>query len=213
MTPASPLRLYRFQLSGHSHRAELLISLLRLPVTLIDVNLGEKAQKDPAFLARNAFGQVPVLEDGSVTIADSNAILVYLASRYDERRRWLPTDVASAAQVQRWLSVAAGPLVSGPAAARLVGLFNAGHDLSRAHRIADELFRVMDAHLIERDFVTGSSPTIADVALYTYTAHAPEGHISLAPYRQIRGWLDRMTRLDGFVAMARSEPKYGSISR
>ena len=46
----------------------------------------------------------------------SNAILVYLALAHDSARRWLPADARAQAQVQRWLSVAAGPLASGPAA-------------------------------------------------------------------------------------------------
>ena len=113
----SPIRLYRHALSGHAHRVELLLSLLGLPHELIDVDLLAGAQKSPEFLAKNPFGQVPVIEDGPLTLADSNAILVYLASRYDEPRRWLPTDPVAAAQVQRWLSVAAGPQAPPPAPA------------------------------------------------------------------------------------------------
>src|SRR5512139_1958091 len=121
--PAQPIRLYRFALSGHAHRAELFLSLLGLPVTLIDVDLTKGAQKQPDFLARNPFGQVPVIEDGDVTIADSNAILVYLAGRYDAGGTWLPRDPVAAAKVQQWLSVAAGTLASGPALARVGLLF------------------------------------------------------------------------------------------
>ncbi|MFX5085475.1 glutathione S-transferase N-terminal domain-containing protein, partial [Acinetobacter baumannii] len=72
----------------------------------------------------NPFGQVPVLEDDGVVIADSNAILVYLAKKAG-RGDWLPEDPVGAAAVQRWLSVAAGELAYGPAAARLVTVFGA----------------------------------------------------------------------------------------
>ncbi len=74
-----------------------------------------------------------MLEDNGLTLADSNAILSYLASIYDPERVWHPTDPALATAVQRWLSAAAGPLVMGPAIARLLVIFNAKHDLSRAH--------------------------------------------------------------------------------
>ena len=53
------LTLHRFPLSGHAHRAELLLSLLGLKVTLIDVDLRSGAHKQPAFLKLNRFGQVP----------------------------------------------------------------------------------------------------------------------------------------------------------
>lgn len=205
-----PVTLYRFRLSGHSHRVELFLSLLGLPAEVVEVNLGKGEHKTAAFLEKNPFGQVPVIVDNGFTLADSNAILVYLASVYDAERRWYPVDPAQAAAVQCWLSVAAGPLLMGPGYARLVGIFNAKHDMARAHGTARQLFEVMDAHLrIGTAFLVGALPTIADVALYTYTAHAPEGHISLEPYPAIRAWLHAMESLPGFVPMARTEPGFG----
>lgn len=121
--PAQPIRLYRHALSGHAHRVQLMLSLLDLPITLVDVDLLNGEQKTPDFLKRNRFGQVPVIEDGEVTLADSNAILIYLASRYDAARRWYPSEPVAAARVQQWLSVAAGQLAFGPAAARVTHLF------------------------------------------------------------------------------------------
>jgi glutathione S-transferase len=202
---ATNLRLYRHPLSGHAHRAELMLSLLGLPFTRIDVDLAAGAHKSDAFLAKNSFGQVPVLEDGDVTLADSNAILVYLATRYDPSGRWLPRDPVAAAEVQRWLSVAAGQLASGPAAARLVTVFGAGLDHARAKDVATQLFTVLDAHLAGRRFLVADAPTVADLALYTYTAHAPEGGVSLQPYENIRAWLARIEALPGFVPMQRTE--------
>ena len=70
----------------------------------------------------NPFGLVPVLQDGEITLAESNAILVYLALRYGEPH-WLPRDPLGAARVEHWLSVAAGPLAAGPARARIDVVF------------------------------------------------------------------------------------------
>jgi glutathione S-transferase len=204
--PAQAIRLYRFALSGHAHRVELFLSLLRLPFESIDVDLTRGAQKTPEFLAKNPFGQVPVIEDGDVTLADSNAILVYLAMRYDESGQWLPRDAEAAARVQRWLSVAAGQLVNGPCNARVAVLFGRPEE-ARMHEIAARLFGLMEQHLSAQPFLAGTEPTIADVALYTYTAHAPEGGVSLAPYPQLRAWLARIEALPGFVGMVKSPVK------
>jgi glutathione S-transferase len=198
------LRLYRHPLSGHCHRVELFLNLLGLPVERVDVDLFQGAHKQPEFLAKNVFGQLPVLEDGDAIIADSNAILVYLATRYDTEGRWLPRGARAAAEVQRWLSIAAGPLAHGPSAARLVRLFNLPYDHARASAIAADLFAVMEQVLAKQLFLTGPAPTLADVALYAYTALAPEGGISLEPYKAIRAWLARIEALPGFVPMARS---------
>jgi glutathione S-transferase len=196
------IRLYSYALSGHAHRAALMLSLLGLPHETVEVDLARGAQKTPEFLAKNAFGQVPVIEDGALTLADSNAILTYLARRYDATGRWLPNDPAGAAQVQRWLSVAAGPLLQGPGLARVEVLFQRPRDAQR-HAIAQQLFTRMEAQLAQQPFLAAVHPTIADVALYTYTAHAPEGGVSLQPYPQLRAWLQRIEALPGFVGMRR----------
>nr|WP_297354955.1 glutathione S-transferase [uncultured Caldimonas sp.] len=201
--PAAPIRLYRFALSGHAHRAELFLSLLGLPFEAIDVDLLRREHKTPEFIARNPFGQVPVIEDGELTLPDSNAILVYLARAYDPSGRWLPQEPATAARVQQWLSIAAGQLAQGPGAARVAVLFKRPLE-PRMHEIAAQLFQVMNEHLGNRDYLAADHPTIADIALYTYTAHAPEGGVSLEPYPHVRAWLARIEALPGFVPMVRS---------
>ncbi|HWV18063.1 MAG TPA: glutathione S-transferase [Rhodocyclaceae bacterium] len=200
------LKLHRFPLSGHSHRAELFLSLLQLPHELVDVDLAKGAHKRPEFIALNSFGQVPVLEDGEVIVADSNAILVYLASRYGQGRsiEWLPADPIGAARVQRWLSVAAGLIAFGPARARLKTVFNATIDAEDAIARAHALLAVMDRELHNTPYLAGAAPTIADISAYAYVAHAPEGNVSLASYAQVRAWLGRIEALPGFVPMPKT---------
>ncbi|MGF1625823.1 MAG: glutathione S-transferase family protein, partial [Alphaproteobacteria bacterium] len=189
--PARPIRVHSFPISGHAHRVRLFLSLLRLPHEVVDVDLAGGAHKAPPFLAMNPFGQVPVLEDGDVVIADSNAILVYLALRYDTDGQWYPREPVAAAAVQRWLSVAAGELNAGPGAARLAALFGLDKDVAPARMTAARLFDLLDRHLAGRRFLVGDAPTLADIALYSYTAHAPEGGVALAPYPELRAWLLR----------------------
>jgi glutathione S-transferase len=194
------LVLHRFPLSGHAHRAELFLSLLGLDATLVDVDLRGGAHKRSDFLRLNRFGQVPVLQDGDDVIADSNAILVYLARKYGGEQ-WLPTDPLQAAQVERWLSVAAGQIASGPARARLITVFGAHYSAEDTIAQAHALLQVVDDELQGRDWLVGSRPTIADVAAYTYIAHAPEGNVALDAYPSIRAWLARIEALPGFVPM------------
>src|SRR5208337_352892 len=105
MNPQKPIILYGFPKSGHSHRAELMLRLLGLDFDFRQVDLVGGEQKGEAFLKLNPFGTVPVIDDNGVIVADSCAILVYLATKYDPEGKWLPRDAFGAAQVQRWLSV------------------------------------------------------------------------------------------------------------
>jgi len=189
-------------LSGHTHRVELMLSLLDLPYRRVDAPA--EVRRTPAFLALNPLGQIPVLVDGELVLADSNAILVYLAKRYDATGTWLPEEPIAAAAVQRWLSIAAGEVMYGPATARLVTLFGSAADPVRATQIAERLLSFMEQHLAPRRYLAGETPTIADVACYSYVAHAPEGRISLDPYAAVREWLVRVEALPRFRPMPRS---------
>jgi len=195
------LTLHGFPLSGHSHRVQTFLSILGLEANIIDVDLANGAHKQPDFLKKNIFGQVPVLEDGPNTIFDSNAILVYLATKYDKSRSWLPTDAAQAADVQKFLSVSAGLIAYGPAAARLVTVFGATLDHNKAIETAHSVLSVLEEHLANRDWLATDKPTIADISNYAYIAHAPEGNVSLQEYPNINTWIKRVEALPGFLPM------------
>lgn len=201
MKPSQPIRLYRHPISGHSHRVELCLSLLGLPFELLHVDLLQGAHKQPDFLAKNVFGQVPVIEDGDVTLADSNAILVYLGERYDEGGQYWPRTPQGKAAVVRWFSIAAGPVAAGLAAARAVRILGVKLDYERAVAVAQQLLKTLESELGARNYLVGESPTLADVACYSYVARAPEGDISLEPFPAVRAWLGRVEALPGFVPM------------
>lgn len=198
------IKLYRHPLSGHSHRVEVFLSLLGISTETIDVDLAKGAHKQPEFLKKNIFGQVPVIEDGKTILADSNAILVYLAKKYDTEHHWLPESPEYAAEVERFLALAAGKIAFGPAAARLVNVFGATLDHDNAKAIANATLNTLNTHLAGRDWLVGETPTIADVANYTYIAHAPEGDVSLAPYPNVEAWLNRFEQLEGFIPLKKT---------
>jgi len=205
MTHEAPLVLYRHPLSGHCHRVELMLSLAALPCELVNVDLKAGAQKQPEFLSLNRLGQVPVLRHGDFILPDSNAIMVYLAEQFPSAASFLPRDARDRAQVQRWLSVAAGALVQGPALARVIRVFGRPLDPAPAIAAANAFLGVLELELGERAFLVGTAPSLADLALYAYTAHAPEGHVSLEPYPRIRAWLARIEALPRFKPMQRTE--------
>ncbi len=202
--PAEPIKLYRHALSGHSHRVELFIRLLGLPLALIDVDLLHGEQRQPAFVRLNRFAQVPVIDDSGTVVADSNAILTYLALRYAPEH-WMPREPLHAARVQQWLSQAAGALSRGAATARAIHVFRLQRDTQAAVQEAHWLFERIEASLVDSGapwLAGGAQPTVADIALYTYTAHAPEGGVALDAYPALRAWLQRVEALAGFVPMA-----------
>ncbi len=202
----TPIRFYRDALSGHCHRVELLLTMLELPFDAVDVDIGRGDLLKPEFVALNRFSQVPVIVDEGVAVADSNAILVYLAKRYGDDR-WLPEDPFGAARVQRWLSAAAGPIAYGVARARMASVFDAPFNARDAIATGHKFLAVLEDELAGRSFIAADHATIADLACYSYVAHAPEGHVSLDVYPEVRRWLEHVESLPRFVAMPRSTPK------
>lgn len=194
--PSAEITLHGTALSGHAHRVELLLRALDLPYRFEPSPAG--VRESAAFRKLNPLGQIPVLQDGAVTLADSNAIMVYLVKRYAPESQWLPEDPVSVALVQRWLSIAAGEVMHGPCMARLIVQFGLEDDKARAKRVAARLLPFMEQHLADRDFLATANPTLADLACYSYIAHAPEGGISLERYPAIRQWLGRIEALPFF---------------
>ena len=194
----STILLHGTKLSGHVHRVELLLRMLDLPFEFIPAPADVRA--GAAFKKLNPLGQIPVLQDGELTLADSNAILVYLAKRYGAGSNWLPEDPVGAAAVQRWLSVAAGEVMYGPASARALAQWGMPCDAVRAGVVARRLLGFMEAHLSTRAFLAAPHATIADLACYTYVKHAPEGGISLDGYPALPAWCARVEARPAFRA-------------
>ncbi|MQQ08353.1 glutathione S-transferase [Epibacterium sp. SM1979] len=196
---SNAIKIHRHPLSGHCHRVELFAALTGINYETIDVDLANGTHKKEPFLSLNPAGLVPVIEDADTVVTDSNAILVYLARKYAPE--WIPSEIEDEALVHKFLAFAAGELASGPCAARLITVFGAKLDAERAQAVSERAFTYLEGYLDGKEWLVGTRPTIADVAFYSYTAHAPEGNVSLEPYPNVRALLARIEALPGFVAM------------
>ncbi|WP_295894565.1 glutathione S-transferase family protein [uncultured Vibrio sp.] len=199
------MKLYWHPISGHAHRAHMLLSMLKLDVELVLVDLPAGEHKQPDFLALNPFGQIPVLVDGENVISDSNAILVYLASKYDVQGKWLPDSPTDRAHIEAFLSLAAFRLAGSVAKLRAANLFNRSIDSDALTLEANQLLDQLQCYQKNRQWLVGTEPTIADLALYSYIKLAPEGGISLEKYPDLEAWLQRVEALPGFVPMQLSK--------
>ena len=204
------MKLYEHPESGNSHKVRLLLSFLGLEYESVVVDLMTDEQHQAPFLAVNPRGEVPVLVDDDVTLRDSMAILVYLATRYDERRQWLPKDSAGTASVMEWLAFAASWIQFGVFTARaLVSFGIAGNgmphtfsgNVEEARLRGTTSLTIMEQQLSGRDWLCGETPTIADVACFPYIALAPMGDISLEPYPAVQAWIARFKKLPGYLTM------------
>ena len=204
------IKLYDYELSGNCYKIRLMMGYLGLEHTpeLIDFYPG-KQHKSAKFRKINPLGQLPVIDDDGLILRDAQAILVYLASKYDASGKWYPRDdPAKLGQISQWLAFADGITGTSSAARLHDALFYAEIDADAARAGAHRLFRILDEHLYFMEetedgwLCAGDHPTIADIACFPYVILSEEGSINRMDYPAIRRWCDRVKRIPGFTVMS-----------
>jgi glutathione S-transferase len=203
------IELYDYVLSTDAYKVRLLLGLLGVEYTIRNVEFYPgREHRSEWFLKINPRGELPVLSDAGVYVEDAQMILEYVAKKFDPARTWHPAgDVSLTGLISMWLSFA-DALTPTAAAARLHDGFLYRHiDVDAARGGAHELLRKLDEHLWFNEeagrawLCPPSRPTIADLACFPDVMVAEEGGVSLAPYRAIRRWTDRIKRLPAFETM------------
>lgn len=195
------IKLYDFELSGSCYKLRLLMNILDVRYESIPVDFINKEHKTEKYTRLNPFGELPIfVEDGTMVLRDAQAIMVYLARKYDKTNQWYPDDAESMGRISQWLSTGGGEVMNA-AAARLVKILNYPLDLEKLQAGANRVFKIMDDHLATRKFLELEHPTIGDIACFPYTAMAGEGGIDLAPYPNVLKWIERMKHIPGFIPM------------
>ena len=202
------LTLYDYELSGNCYKLRLLMAILGVDYTAVPVDFYPgREHKSAEFLAINPLGQLPVIDDDGFVLRDAQAILVYLASKFDPSGQWYPAgDARLLGEVSQWLAFADGITATSSAARLHDGLFY-DFDVEACRAEAHRLFRILDERLWFSEaensgWVCGAGhPTIADIACFPYVMLSEEGGISRQDYPAIRRWTDRVKRIPGFVVM------------
>jgi len=201
------LTLYDFELDEGCYKVRLMLSILGVAHEKVVVDVvpgGENGT--PAFLRLNPRGTVPVLKDGDLTLTETEAILAYLARRYDSANQWLPVDdPARFGAVMEWLTFSTGALK--PAMlARLNAMFEVEADPVTIGKAARAAFRNMDDHMTLREFdggawFVGETSTVADIALFPSIALSRDSGIEHDAYPALRRWMRRVRAIPGFRTM------------
>jgi glutathione S-transferase len=193
-------KLYDLELSGNCYKVRLLAALLGVPLDTVPVDFLGGAHKKPPLVDLNAFGELPIFEDGGLVLRDSQAILVYMARKWGGES-WLPTDAKGLALVSAWLMVAENEIARGPNDARLHHKFGFKLDVDVARRKTEHVLRLMEDQLARTSWLVLDRVTIADIACMPYVALSHEGGVSVDSYPAVAAWVQRVKALPGFVGM------------
>lgn len=191
--------LHGFALSGPTYTVALMLSLCRHPFSYIHVNLREGAHKQPDYLVKNRYGQVPCLRDGQIFLSQSAAILEYLAGKlgkFDGK-----TDFEQQ-RVREWMfwiwDKLAAPIYRLRQRAR--GLRQFGDEVKVMYdNEARMALAVFDHELGKSEWLAGRKPTIADIDAYGVIRYAAEAGMDVQAYQKLAEWKKRFEALPGFA--------------
>lgn len=196
------MKLHNVSYSGNSYKVRLLLAHLGMPCETIEVDILKGQSRTPEFLKINPNGRTPVLDDNGFVLAESNAILAYLA----KETKYLPEDRKKFAMIFQWMffeQYSHEPFIATsrfwlqhkPDSPEKTALLASKRDGGQA------ALKIMEDHLSKSDFFVDDY-SIADIALFAYTHVSHEGGFPLANFPRIRGWIERVQAQPGFIPMS-----------
>jgi glutathione S-transferase len=197
------MKLYDFAFSPNCRKVRAVGYELGITFDHVFVDLIHGEQRSNSFLTTNPNGRVPVLEDDGFVLWESNAILVYLATKYAGPTPLLPTSARDRAEVDRWLAwqlAHLAPAQSKVAYERIVKKVTSRGEPDQA--LIDTgttewnaLAAIFDAALGDKEYVAGRL-SVADFALAAPLSLAPACGLDVTPYKKVNAWLGRVLARD-----------------
>jgi glutathione S-transferase len=193
------MKLFNVAYSGNSYKVRLLLAQLDIPCEIIEVDILKGESRTAEFLKINPNGRTPVLDDNGFTLAESNAILAYLA----KGTKFLPEDRKALGLVFQWMffeQYSHEPYI----ATSRFWLQHKPDSPEKSALLASKrdggwaALKIMEEHLSENNFLVGDY-SIADIALFAYTHVAHEGGFPLDDFPKIRAWIERVKAQPGYI--------------
>lgn len=187
------MKLYVHPLSTPALGAELAARAMNIDFEKKVVDLASGEQRSADYLAINPRGKVPALEDDGFKLAESMAIMRYLARK--EKSELYPSDLQSRAKVEQWMDFAAQH-VRAPLAriqfnrliAPMLGQTPDEASIKVGEHLLAESLPIAESQLSDTDFVCGDALTLADLTLLSSLDPVEALSVDLAPYPHIAKW-------------------------
>ena len=207
------MRLYYHPFSLNARRAVITAHELAAPVELMLVDLVKREQRQPAFLALNPAGRVPVLEDGDLVLPESHAIMIHLAERSPAQTLY-PADIRARALVNRWMFWCAAhfqPAISVLNWEHVVkGLAGLGvtdpSEVLRGEKLVQETGSLLDTHLASREWVAGPTMTLADISLAAPLMATARAKLPVTQFTHLWSWFERIQARESWQKTAFPAP-------
>lgn len=198
MAPA--VKVYGWAVSPFVARALLCLEEAGVDYELVPMSRAAGDHRQPEHLARNPFGQVPVLEDGDLTLFESRAIARHVLRKY-KPELLREGNVEEAAMVDVWLEVeahqyhpAAGAIMVQCIIAPLLG---GARDQAVVDENAEKLRKVLEvyeARLAQCKYLAGDFVSLADLSHFPVMRYfmATEYASLVEACPRVRAWWEEL---------------------
>ncbi|MEZ4749670.1 MAG: glutathione S-transferase family protein [Bdellovibrionota bacterium] len=166
----------------------------------VDLVAGEHRQ--PAYLAINAQGRIPVLEHEGRYLSESNAIARYMADMTENAL--YPRDAWARAEIEQWIAYLSYHVernfvnvffnrVAGP---KLFALKTDENLVSDCLATIQKEMPYMEAHLAKNSYFSGETFTLADVIAFCDVLGFEAAKIDLSQYPNFLRWYESVKNRD-----------------
>ena len=194
------LTFYDAPVSGNTYKVRLLLKQLAIPHEAVRLDIMGGGVRTPEYRRINPFGRVPFIVEDGFGLAESNAILLYLA----RGSALLPADARSQALVQQWMFFEQNQVemaIGLPRVWKKAGIEQPEAVWEHYKPRAVASLKVLERHLAQRKWFVGEAYSVADIALFAYTHLAPEAGHDLAKVPAVSAWLQRVREQPGWFAI------------
>ncbi len=190
-------QLWCFGESGNAYKAALTMQLTGYDSTPVFVDFFNGETRSPTFLRLNEMGEVPVFQEGGMTLTQSAVIQLHVAEktgRYLDGHR---------AEIMRWLFWDNHKFSAQIGNVRFLMNFlppekRPAEVIDFQQRRLRAAYKVLNDHLTGRTWVAGLTPTIADLACCGYLYYPEPFGFDRAEWPNIDRWLDSIAALPGW---------------
>lgn len=164
----------------------------------------------PELRAIHPLGNAPIIEDGSLVLAESGAIVQYLLAKYGNGRLELKAEHPDFAQYLYWFHFANGGLQ--PALGRSMLLHRLNLPADNPMQVAtqgrlDRALGLVNTRLGEAEFLAGGTLTAADImTVFSLTTMCHFLPLDLAPYTHIQAYLERIRGREAYQRSLSASP-------
>lgn len=192
------LKIYGSPVSSPTNKVRYVANYLNIPYEFHRINLAAGEQKTPEFLAINPYGRIPAIDDDGFTLAESNAIIRYLANKVESDL--YPRELQTRAKVDQWIDFASlhvmlslSRIMFNTYFYKIAGTTKDERSLEEGRKFINTYLPMVEQQLNHSPFIAADALSLADITMIAALDTAELSQVDLSIYPRIVEWRKELT--------------------